>query len=294
MKESEVRYCLIDPLIKGLHNLTDVKVKLEESVKDSEKSDSANEVSNKSVPDFSVYILYTEQRPIKIFFLEAKTFKSVNIHSICQSIGYYMASETVYKDDDDKIYPPLSLVLTERFGRLVYFPYYTPSKEPCVDAAVSSPIELFSNQQPKGLIALLTFITSYILLASKQEKPISIIMDTEHTLHKKQVYKNYVLPEEVYLQSLLEQKEQELQEMQQEMQQKLQQKDQEMQQKDQEMQQKDQEMQQKLQQKDQEMQQKDQEMQQKLEQLAINLGMSVDKVLKMTCVTPPFKKTKFN
>lgn len=101
MKESEVRYCLIDPLMKGLHNLTDVKVKLEESVKESEGSDSANEVSNKSVPDYSVYILYYEDKPVKIFFLEAKTSKSVNVHSICQTIGYYMASETIHTGGDN-------------------------------------------------------------------------------------------------------------------------------------------------------------------------------------------------
>jgi flagellar biosynthesis GTPase FlhF len=301
MKESEVRFCLIDPLIKGLHNLTDIRVKLEESVKESEKSDSVN-VSNRSVPDYSVYVLYYEHKPVKVFFLEAKTSKSVSLHSVCQTIGYYMASQTIHKRDEE-IYPPLSVVITEKSVRLVFFPYYTSSGEPCIDAAVSSSMELFTNQEPKGFIALLTFITSYILLVSKQERPVSIIIDSEHDLHVKTVCKDYVLPEEVYLQSVLEQKEQQLQQKEQEKQQLLQQKEQkeqQLQQKEQEkqqlLQQKEQEKQQLLQQKEQEKQQLLQQKEQELKQLAVTLGMSIEELKeKMAGVTEPSsKRTKLN
>jgi len=217
MKESEVRYSVIDPFIRALHSLTDVKVKLEESVKQSEGSSSmSEEVSDKSAPDYSVYCLYYEHQPVKIFFIEAKTSKSFNYHSICQGIGYYMASQTVHTTSD-RYYPPLGLIMTEKTGNLVFFPYITSSGV-CIDAAVSSPIELFSEQDWKGFIALLTFTTSYILLLSKQEGQ-NPIKDSEHRLHPKANYKTFVLPEETYLLSQLEQKEQEMQEMKQEMQQ---------------------------------------------------------------------------
>lgn len=123
-----------------------MKVRLEESV-ESDGSD-ANNVSKKSLPDYSVYSFYlAEGQPVKILLIEAKTSASVCDHSICQLMGYYMATETTYIIGGH-YFPPLAILLTEKAARLVYFPYLCENC-PCMDAAVSSEILLANgNKNP--------------------------------------------------------------------------------------------------------------------------------------------------
>ncbi len=76
------------PFIKALVNLTGAKIRLEESVRESNMDKRwSTKVSDKSTPDYSIYVLYVENAAFKIFFLEAKTSKSLSDASVCQTMG---------------------------------------------------------------------------------------------------------------------------------------------------------------------------------------------------------------
>ncbi len=207
MKEAEVRFAVVDPFIKGITSLTPAKVKLEESVKDSDTFTSTdNAVSKRSMPDYSVYAFYNVARPMKVFIVEVKTASALNKHSICQAIGYYMASEVI-TTVGKSICPSLAIVMSEKTAHLIYFPYAL-NNQPCIDAVVSSAIQLFENQGTNGYVSLFTWTVSYILACI--EGSVTTIEDSGYTLQEKYIYANLVYTDERVMKTMLEEKEREI------------------------------------------------------------------------------------
>ncbi len=81
----DTRFVTIDNFVKALCELTGCEVVLEDAVKDGARIDCG--VSDKS------RVNYLKLRTaVKLFLLEGKTNKTLSEHSICQLVGYYMAT----------------------------------------------------------------------------------------------------------------------------------------------------------------------------------------------------------
>lgn len=111
--EPTTRFAVIDPILRVLCETLHTKLILEESV--SVDEDNTYHLSERNKADYSLFYLETEC--LQVLILEAKTNKSKTLHSICQTIGYFLASESAKCS-------PLAMVVTEDTAQFCFFPLH--------------------------------------------------------------------------------------------------------------------------------------------------------------------------
>lgn len=134
--------------------LTNCKLTPEEPVLYGDFYENLQGVSSKSIPDYSMwYLTDSFSFNLKVFFIEIKTDKSLNVRSICQTIGYYMASTTVASSPVSHC-PPLALLMSQNVAYLIFFPY-TKDNVSCMDAIIVGSLNL--DQANMGRIIVLVY-----------------------------------------------------------------------------------------------------------------------------------------
>lgn len=107
--EPSARFAFVDPLLKVLCEVLHCKLSLVILNKDNTYS-----ISERSKADYTMFYLKLGQS--MVLLLETKTDKTLTKHSLCQVIGYFLASS-------DEAFPPLAMVLTQTQVKFVFFPF---------------------------------------------------------------------------------------------------------------------------------------------------------------------------
>ena len=157
-----MRLGTIDPIVVGIARCTNTVIAAETSVKGSDTSSAASDsvatvertpqtqatLSRNIVPDYTLYSLAfdsCEQTPV-CGIAEVKNRKHFNDKSVCQTIGYQIASRAGFRssdrDDADSWHPPLAILFCENMLRFIFFPFCQDGVA-CVDAIVTPPIPLY-------------------------------------------------------------------------------------------------------------------------------------------------------
>ena len=174
--EANVRFAIIDPFLKAILTCTGCKVNLEDELCHKE-----SKISGKA--DYAVYHVKLSGK-VRVLILEAKRDRIVTDHSVCQTVGYYMAS------DSNSLLPPLGILMTQSKIKFIFFPFGDHSNSlRYVDAFVSCEIKLFEND--KSFHYIVAFIVKYILAETQSYWSVTnLIKDTSTSisLHKKKIY----------------------------------------------------------------------------------------------------------
>ena len=141
-----------------------------------------------------MYFLQLE--PIHVMVLEAKTNKSKSDHSLCQTIGYFLASANM-------AYPPLAIVMTETKYQFLFYPYKSANIV-YADSVVSPESDLDDH-----LGAVIAFVVKYVGNVIKKLE-IQHVSQTSFTLNEKSKYNDSVTSVVVAIETQLDVKEKEL------------------------------------------------------------------------------------
>ncbi len=272
-----MRFCVGDPFLKCISKITGAKIKLEESVRAGDLiynlAPHSKDVSGKSVPDYVLWDLMYEG--IKLLILEAKTDKSIGMDSVCQTIGYYMASKIEPEVSNNRI-PTLALVMSQTKAYLLFFPYVTEGCA-CVDAVMMGEISLTLS----SIASIITFVVKYIKGLKSSCK---CITDSQLDLHKKTDYSKFVLTVKEELESELDRLERERDQEREKREQLERERDQEREKREQLERERDQ--------LGQERDQLGQERDQERRVMAETLGITIDQLHEILSLPPPTKRTK--
>ena len=179
LSEAEVRFSVVDPILKGICKFTMSLISLEEAVCDSDATihseDSSvstlltpsyqKQTSKRVLPDYTVYFITSQISKAPVILLtEVKKKKKFNDDSIVQAIGYYTASrESAVSGRHGSPKPPLAVVFCQDEVRFILFPF-TKDNEPCVNAVVTPPLKLM-KEDGKFNPNIFTFICAYVKYA---------------------------------------------------------------------------------------------------------------------------------
>ena len=186
---------MADALVSCIATTTNCKITLEQPVLmgDLFQGMAAN-VSPKTIPDYSVWkVTGGFSFNLKLFYTEVKTIQTLQLKSICQTIGYYMASSTELTSSVSPKHSPLAILQSQSAAYLIFFPY-TSNDVPCMDAVVVGAFDL--NRE--SIESIVTLIVRYIRNLPKSQ----CITSSTLNLHKKEEYVN------IYIQSVSEEDEQ--------------------------------------------------------------------------------------
>ena len=129
--------------------------------------------------DYAVYHV-KESGKVRVLILEAKRGCKLNDNSVCQTVGYYIASAS------QNLNPPLGILMTNSKIRFIFFPFGDHSISlRYVDAFVSDEIMLFKNE--KHFHYIVAFIVKYILETQWDCRLIKTCTSIR-SLHKKEMY----------------------------------------------------------------------------------------------------------
>ena len=197
LQEVEVRFAIIDPLLKGITTSTQTKASLEQSI---QKSDlqllATREISQNCRADYNVYTI-TDYYHFKVLILEAKV-ATLTEDAVCQMIGYYMASKVEPFHSITKK-PPLGVIISECEIQFIFFPYCGNGDVVYINAVASTKFSINHNTNLDNFISALAFIVLYIEGLDR----CSTIDTSELQLHAKLNYQQQIIPEKVVMQSLL-------------------------------------------------------------------------------------------
>ena len=177
--EAEVRFSVVDPLLKGICKFTKSLISLEEAVCDSDATihgegssmstlstpSYQKQTSKRALPDYTVYFISASaisKAPV-ILIAEVKKKKKFNDDSIVQTIGYYIASKESASGRHRSLKPPLAVVFCQDEVRFMLFPF-KEDNEPCVNAVVTPPLKLM-KEDGKFDPNIFTFICAYVKYA---------------------------------------------------------------------------------------------------------------------------------
>ena len=169
--EADIRFAIIDPFLRAILTCTGCQVKLE---------DLCHKESNiTGKADYAVYNVKLADK-VRVLILEAKRDCKLNDNSVCQTVGYYMAS------DSQSLNPPLGILMTQSKIRFIFFPFGDRSNSlRYVDAFVSCEIRLFENE--KSFQYIVAFIVKYILETQCHCRLIETSTSIR-SLHEKKMY----------------------------------------------------------------------------------------------------------
>lgn len=150
LKESDVRFSVIDPIVKGICRCTHSYYETEDPV----TSESTNlgpipeyqeKSSVKSIQDYTIYKVFLNVH-CRVLLIEAKTQASFNKNAVAQTIGYYIATTESTAREDGSILSPMAVLMSDNQYRVIFFPFKQDT-QPCVDAVVSPPYKLFEDTE---------------------------------------------------------------------------------------------------------------------------------------------------
>ena len=234
MCEAEVRLTVTGSIVKGICRLTGCVFAAEESVSKCDRCiagrhldlggsslqntpQQQKSVSEDVIPDYKLFKIESKGGSNVVTIIEVKTRTNFN-DSVCQTIGYHMASRVSTANEETKNpYPSLAIMICETHARLIFFPFLHENSL-CMEAVVSVDISVL----PDGMInpALITFVCTYIDQLTNA-KPVFITQtEVSFSIHPMKQY-HQLLSLEVNEVARLRQKAEEDQQKLQEMSQKL-------------------------------------------------------------------------
>ena len=208
MSEAEVRFGVTNPILRAIARCTDTVLAAEESISTYEaQSPEAQEVigetshtpsQQKSIskdvrPDYVIYTL-TSRDPgsAKISMVEVKRKSTfVKDRSICQTVGYNIATKYTLVVDDRPI-PPLLILICEDELKFIFFPFIKDGS-PCIDAILTPAIPIAESDAMIINESWFVFICFYIVGAVAYDsslKPIVYDDSIGFAFHDKKSYED--------------------------------------------------------------------------------------------------------
>ena len=161
-----------DSIVKGICRLTGCVFAAEESVAKGDRRNAGRHsdlsvpfrpktpqqqksVSEDVIPDYKLFKIESDGCSNVVTITEVKTRANFNDDSVCQTIGYHMASR-VSSVSEETLRPYPSIMICETRARLIFFPFMH-ERLLCMEAVVSDIL-------PNGMInpALFIFVCTYI------------------------------------------------------------------------------------------------------------------------------------
>lgn len=216
--EAEVRFHVTDPIMKGILRCTGCAIAAEESIlkshsgfqiSTSQPSTSVTPSQQRSlsegiVPDYTIYLLSTtsERHPI-IAIVEVKRLDEFNEKSVCQAIGYHVASRlsthSNVSGDAPTVIRPLLILVCEEKLKFIFLPFVLEGSH-CIDAIVTPVIDIFEKDDL--LINKDWFIFACLYIVGVPTSTLKLMEASEYTnlkLHKIKTYEEFMdIPTDVY------------------------------------------------------------------------------------------------
>ena len=121
------------------------------------KTPQQKSVSEDVIPDCKLFKIESDGGSNVVTIIEVKTRANFNDDSVCQTIGYHMASRVSSVNEETlRPYPSLAIMICETRARLIFFPFMH-ERLLCMETVVSDIL-------PNGMInpALFIFVCTYI------------------------------------------------------------------------------------------------------------------------------------
>lgn len=123
--EQELRFAMGDPIVKCICELTGFKLTIEERVCNEEifecDESGTRNVSGRSIEDYALWTYNFGY--IKLFLLELKRDATIGMKSLCQAVGYHLASRKAGVTTEGDIIAPLTLVISQTKAYFLLYPY---------------------------------------------------------------------------------------------------------------------------------------------------------------------------
>ena len=173
----------MDSIVKGVCRLTGCVFAAEESISKGDRRSTGRRsltlsdpsiqqtpqksVSEDVIPDYKLFKIESNGGSNVLTIIEVKTLANFNDDSVCQTIGYHIASRVSTANEETlDPYPSLAIMICKTHARLIFFPFMD-EKSLCMEAVVSETISIL----PNGMInpELFTFVCTYIDQLTKAE-----------------------------------------------------------------------------------------------------------------------------
>ncbi len=209
ISEAEVRFGVINPIVGAIAQCTNTLLASEESISTNEAQSSEQprnvvggtshtpsqqkSISKDIRPDYVIYTLTSRTTGLaQIAIIEVKHKKDFNNdRSICQTIGYYIASSYSLLVDN-QLAPPLLVLICEEDLRFIFLPFIKDGS-PCIDAIVTPAIPIAEEDTVIINHSWFAFICYYIKGALESElKLIRYDPSIGFYFHDKKSYQDYM------------------------------------------------------------------------------------------------------